>query len=100
MNVLVPVIDKVKYVHSLKEITVDIPQQIAVTKGRTEEKIPYLDEYFNNFPDNISIKLDGVMFLTITDPIKASYEVEDPEYSMVTLAQESYYLKLNQFQLI
>ena len=36
MNVLVPVIDKVKYVHSLKEITVDIPTQIAVTKGRTE----------------------------------------------------------------
>ena len=33
MNVLVPVIDKVKYVHSLKEITVDIPQQVAVTSG-------------------------------------------------------------------
>ena len=34
MNVLVPLIDKVKYVHSLKEITVDIPLQIAVTSGR------------------------------------------------------------------
>lgn len=33
MNVLVPVIDKVKYVHSLKEITVDIPLQLAVTSG-------------------------------------------------------------------
>ena len=35
MNVLVPLIDKVKYVHSLKEITVDIPLQIAVTSGKT-----------------------------------------------------------------
>ena len=35
MNVLVPVIDKVKYVHSLKEITVDIPHQIAVSSGKT-----------------------------------------------------------------
>ena len=34
MNVLVPLIDKVKYVHSLKEITVDIPLQIAVTSGK------------------------------------------------------------------
>ena len=71
MNVLIPVIDKVKYVHSLKEITVDIPQQTAVTS------------------DNVTINVDGVMFLHITDPFKASYEVEDPEYSMIQLAQTS-----------
>ena len=35
MNVLVPLMDKVKYVHSLKEITVDIPLQIAVSSGET-----------------------------------------------------------------
>ena len=39
--------------------------------------------------DNVTIKIDGIMFLNITDPIKASYEVEDPEYSMVQLAQTS-----------
>jgi len=71
MNVLVPLIDKVKYVHSLKEITVDIPHQVAVSS------------------DNVSVKLDGVMFLQITDPYKASYEIEDPEYSMIQLAQTS-----------
>ena len=37
----------------------------------------------------MSIRIDGIMFLNITDPIKASYEVEDPEYSMVQLAQTS-----------
>jgi len=71
MNVLVPLIDKVKYVHSLKEITVDIPHQVAVSS------------------DNVSVKLDGVMFLQITDAYKASYEIEDPEYSMIQLAQTS-----------
>ena len=50
MNVLIPLIDKVKYVHSLKEITVDIPQQTAVCS------------------DNVTINIDGVMFLHITDP--------------------------------
>ena len=39
--------------------------------------------------DNVSIRIDGIIFLNITDPIKASYEVEDPEYSMVQLAQTS-----------
>ena len=39
--------------------------------------------------DNVSIRIDGIMFLNITDPIKASYEVEDPEYSMVQRAQTS-----------
>ena len=37
MNVLVPLIDKVKYVHSLKEITVDIPHQVAVSSGEVVE---------------------------------------------------------------
>ena len=87
MNVLVPLIDKVKYVHSLKEITVDIPMQIAVTSGNFS--LYYF--YFLHTPltDNVSIRIDGIMFLNITDPIKASYEVEDPEYSMVQLAQTS-----------
>ena len=71
MNVLIPLIDKVKYVHSLKEITVDIPQQTAVTS------------------DNVTITMDAVMFLHITDPYKTSYEVEDPEYSIIQLAQTS-----------
>ena len=39
--------------------------------------------------DNVTISIDGVMFLHITDPFKTSYEVEDPEYSMVQLAQTS-----------
>ena len=52
MNVLVPVIDKVKYVHSLKEITVDIPLQLAVTSGGSGVKQSTRGtQYFEKLPD-------------------------------------------------
>jgi len=69
LNFLIPVIDKVKYVQSLKEITIDIPQQSAITK------------------DNVAVNIDGVLYLRIMDPYKSSYGVEDPEFAITQLAQ-------------
>merc|ERR1719187_1350218 len=69
LNILIPVLDKVKYVQSLKEITIDIPQQSAITK------------------DNVAVHIDGVLYLRIMDPYKASYGVEDPEFAITQLAQ-------------
>jgi len=69
LNLLIPVIDKVKYVQSLKEITIDIPQQTAISS------------------DNVTINIDGVLYLRVMDPYKASYGVEDPEFAITQLAQ-------------
>lgn len=69
INFLIPVVDAVKYVQSLKEIVIDIPQQSAITK------------------DNVTLNIDGVLYLKIFDPYLASYGVEDAEYAISQLAQ-------------
>jgi len=69
LNILFPVIDKVRYVQSLKEIAIDIPQQSAISL------------------DNVAINIDGVLYLRIKDPYKASYGIEDPEFAITQLAQ-------------
>jgi regulator of protease activity HflC (stomatin/prohibitin superfamily) len=69
LNFLLPILDKVKYVNSLKEIAIDIPKQSAITQA------------------NVTITLDGVLYLVIVDPYKASYGVEDPEFAITQLAQ-------------
>jgi len=69
INLLIPVIDRIRYVQSLKEIAIEVPQQTAITA------------------DNVTLNLDGVLYLRILDPYKASYGVEDPEFAITQLAQ-------------
>ncbi|XP_076029049.1 stomatin-like protein 2, mitochondrial [Oratosquilla oratoria] len=69
VNVLIPVLDRIRYVQSLKEIAIDVPKQAAITS------------------DNVNLNIDGVLYLRILDPFKASYGVEDPEFAITQLAQ-------------
>ena len=69
LNVLFPFIDKVAYDQSLKEHAFDVPSQGAITK------------------DNISLVVDGVLYLKLLDAYKASYGVDAYVYAVSQLAQ-------------
>uniref|UniRef100_A0A0K0F9D3 Stomatin-like protein 2, mitochondrial (inferred by orthology to a human protein) n=1 Tax=Strongyloides venezuelensis TaxID=75913 RepID=A0A0K0F9D3_STRVS len=69
LNIVLPFIDRIQYVQSLKEIAIEIPQQNAITV------------------DNVEVKLESVLYLRVVDPYKASYGVVDPEFASTVLAQ-------------
>ncbi|CAI2313597.1 unnamed protein product [Caenorhabditis sp. 36 PRJEB53466] len=69
LNFLLPVIDRIKFVQNLREIAIEIPEQGAITV------------------DNVQLRLDGVLYLRVFDPYKASYGVDDPEFAVTQLAQ-------------
>ncbi len=67
--VLVPFIDKVSYVHSLKETAIDVPPQSCITR------------------DNITVEVDGILYLQVMDPRKASYGINNFQFASTQLAQ-------------
>ncbi|CAB3407608.1 unnamed protein product [Caenorhabditis bovis] len=69
LNFLLPVVDKIKFVQNLREIAIEIPEQGAITI------------------DNVQLRLDGILYLRVFDPYKASYGVDDPEFAVTQLAQ-------------
>ncbi|WP_025672947.1 SPFH domain-containing protein [Salinivibrio socompensis] len=69
LNVIVPFIDRVAYTRTLKEQAYDVPSQSAITR------------------DNISLGVDGVLYIKVLDPYKACYGVNDYVYSVTQLAQ-------------
>ncbi len=68
-HILVPFIDRVAYKHSLKEMVIDVPPQTCITK------------------DNIQVEVDGILYMQIVDPIKASYGINNYVFASTQLAQ-------------
>lgn len=69
LNLLIPFIERVAYRHSLKEMAFDVLEQTAITR------------------DNVTLTMDGVIYLRIIDPVQASYGVNNPVYAVTQLAQ-------------
>ncbi len=69
LHILIPFLDKVSYKHMLKEQAIDVRPQVCITK------------------DNISVEIDGVLYLRITDPVKASYGISNWKFAISQLSQ-------------
>ena len=81
LNMLIPFFDRVAYKRTLKEQATDVPSQSAITK------------------DNISLVVDGVLYLKVLDPYKASYGVDDYIYAVTQLAQTTMRSQIGQMDL-
>src|SRR5262245_27190995 len=68
-HILMPFVDVIKYRHSLKEHAVDIPEQVCITR------------------DNVQVHVDGVLYLKVLNPERASYGVADYLFAITQLAQ-------------
>jgi regulator of protease activity HflC (stomatin/prohibitin superfamily) len=80
-HILVPFLDRVAYKHSLKEIAVDVPPQNCITR------------------DNIAVEVDGVLYLQVIDPVKASYGIESYMFASTQLAQTTMRSEMGKLEL-
>ena len=69
LSIVVPFVDRVAYKHSLKEVPLDVPSQICITR------------------DNTQLTVDGILYFQVTDPMRASYGSSDYIVAITQLAQ-------------
>ena len=69
LNLIIPFLDRVAYMHSLKEVPLDVPEQVCITK------------------DNTQLAVDGVLYFQVTDPRLASYGSANYIAAITQLAQ-------------
>jgi regulator of protease activity HflC (stomatin/prohibitin superfamily) len=69
LNIVVPFIDRIAYKHVLKEIPLDVPPQVCITK------------------DNTQLQVDGILYFQVTDPMRASYGSSNYIQAITQLAQ-------------
>ena len=80
-HILVPFLDRVAYKHSLKEVAVDVASQSCITR------------------DNIAVEVDGVLYMQVMDPMKASYGIENYLFASTQLAQTTMRSEIGKLEL-
>lgn len=68
-HVIIPFIDKIVYKHTLKEQAIDVPPQTCITR------------------DNIAVEVDGILYLQVIDPERASYGIDNYRFAAIQIAQ-------------
>jgi regulator of protease activity HflC (stomatin/prohibitin superfamily) len=80
-HILVPFFDVIRYKHSLKEQAIDIPPQVCITR------------------DNVQVSVDGVLYLKVLNPERASYGIGDYIFAITQLAQTTLRSELGKIEL-
>jgi regulator of protease activity HflC (stomatin/prohibitin superfamily) len=81
LNIIIPFLDRVAYVHSLKEVPLDVPEQICITK------------------DNTQLGVDGILYYQVTDPRLASYGSSNYIAAISQLAQTTLRSEIGKMEL-
>ncbi|MCU0804856.1 MAG: SPFH/Band 7/PHB domain protein [Burkholderiales bacterium] len=81
LNVIIPFIDRLAYKHSLKEVPLDVPEQVAITR------------------DNTQLAVDGVLYYQVTDARLASYGTSDYIMAITQLAQTTLRSEIGKMEL-
>ena len=80
-HALIPFVDKVVYKQDLREETIEVEPQECFTK------------------DNVKVEVDGVLYISVVDPVNASYGITNYRYAAVQLAQTTTRSVIGQMEL-
>jgi regulator of protease activity HflC (stomatin/prohibitin superfamily) len=80
-HILVPFIDRIRYKHSLKETAIDIPEQVCITR------------------DNVQVSVDGILYLKVLNPQRASYGINDYNFALIQLGQTTLRSEIGKIEL-
>jgi regulator of protease activity HflC (stomatin/prohibitin superfamily) len=80
-HILVPFLDAIRYKHSLKETAVDIPEQICITR------------------DNVQVHVDGILYMRVLNPERASYGISNFQFALTQLAQTALRSEIGKIEL-
>lgn len=80
-HILLPFIDRIRYKHSLKETAIDIPEQVCITR------------------DNVQVSVDGILYLKVLNPQRASYGISDYNFALIQLAQTTLRSEMGKIEL-
>jgi regulator of protease activity HflC (stomatin/prohibitin superfamily) len=80
-HILFPFIDRIRYKHSLKETAIDIPEQVCITR------------------DNVQVSVDGILYLKVLNPQRASYGISDYNFALIQLGQTTLRSEIGKIEL-
>lgn len=80
-HILLPFIDKIRYKLNMKEVAIDVPPQVCITK------------------DNVSVEVDGILYLKVMDPVKAAYGINNFRFATTQLAMTTMRSEIGKLEL-